>query len=153
MTFVIRSLTILAASAAIIGCAATIAPQAVAQTQTPPAPKPAAPAAPGLPAPAPVAAPAAAAVPAAGAATTVTVGADGFPVGPGHDILMNACSACHAPDMVLSKRQDHAAWDSLVQDMIGKGAALSPEEAKTVTDYLAANLGVGMPPLPAPGAN
>jgi len=134
---VIRTLSVLAASVFVIGCAASVAQTALAQT-----PAPAAPAAVvGAPTPTPSApVPPAAGAPASGAPGLGPVGPDGLPTGPGHELVMRVCTACHGPEMFMDKKFDRNGWDDVVQMMSGRGAQATPDEFKQITDYLAAAL-------------
>ncbi len=131
----IRTLSVIAASVFAIGCASSVTQSALAQT---PAPAAAAPVA-ATPAPAPAAAAPAPAA-AAPAAAAVALGPDGLPTGPGHELTMRVCTACHGPEMFTEKRFDRNGWDDTVQMMAGRGAQATPEEFKQITDYLAAAL-------------
>jgi cytochrome c5 len=77
-----------------------------------------------------------------------------LPNKPGAETVQKVCSVCHVAENVLGKRLDRAGWDDLVQTMVDRGAVGSDAELKTVTDYLAANLGPDNPlpatPAPAP---
>jgi len=130
---VIRTLSVIAASVFAIGCASSVAQTALAQTPAPAA------AMPGPPTASATAAPAAAA-PAAAPAAAAALGPDGLPTGPGHELTMRVCTACHGPEMFTEKRFDRNGWDDTVQMMAGRGAQATPEEFKQITDYLAAAL-------------
>lgn len=129
----IRTLSVIAASVFAIGCASSVAQTALAQTPAPAA------AMPGPPTASATAAPAAAA-PAAAPAAAAALGPDGLPTGPGHELTMRVCTACHGPEMFTEKRFDRNGWDDTVQMMAGRGAQATPEEFKQITDYLAAAL-------------
>jgi hypothetical protein len=138
---VIRTLSVIAASVFAIGCASSVAQTALAQTPAPTAAMPGPPTASATAAPAaaaPAAAPATA--PAAAPAAAAALGPDGLPTGPGHELTMRVCTACHGPEMFTEKRFDRNGWDDTVQMMAGRGAQATPEEFKQITDYLAAAL-------------
>ena len=70
--------------------------------------------------------------------------AQDLPAGKGKDILENNCSECHGADSVTALHQSRSGWAGLVDDMIAKGAQLTPDQITTVVDYLTANFG---PPI------
>lgn len=82
--------------------------------------------------------------PGAGVETAYPLPADApepeaYPVPLEGKALMEArCTQCHTLDRVIAAKKDAAAWQNNVDRMIGKGAELSPEEAKVLVDYLAA---------------
>jgi cytochrome c5 len=87
-------------------------------------------------------APAASGTPAApGAAANTPVSAAGWPAGPGLSLILQKCSACHAPAMVKSERHDAAGWDDVIDLMVSRGAQVSDTEQHTIGDYLAKNFG------------
>jgi hypothetical protein len=61
------------------------------------------------------------------------------PPGPGLDLINERCGFCHTTGQALGVRKTPANWALVVQSMIDRGAELSPEEQKIVTDYLAIN--------------
>ena len=75
------------------------------------------------------------------AAPTVTVSAPSaqnhLPPGPGHDLTVKVCSACHSPDLAAGQRLSAQEWNSLVQDMSARGAVASDEEFDQISGYLA----------------
>jgi hypothetical protein len=84
-----------------------------------------------------IAAVAAATIGAALAASDAPVAAP--PPGPGLDLINERCGFCHTTGQALGVRKTPANWALVVQSMIDRGAELSPEEQKIVTDYLAIN--------------
>ena len=58
-----------------------------------------------------------------------------LPDRPGKAGIVQSCSGCHQPDIVLGQKRDAVAWRELVDQMIarlwGKSPSLSPE-MKTV---------------------
>lgn len=60
--------------------------------------------------------------------------------GPGLELINERCGFCHTPNQVFTAKKTAAEWPALVQSMIDRGAELSPEEQKTVSDYVVANL-------------
>ncbi|TCP34597.1 hypothetical protein [Sphingomonas sp. BK235] len=60
--------------------------------------------------------------------------------GPGLDLINERCGFCHTTNQVFAAHKSAAEWPALVQSMIDRGAELSPEEQKVMSDYLVANL-------------
>jgi mono/diheme cytochrome c family protein len=52
-------------------------------------------------------------------------------------ILESACSTCHGVDFITERRKSREDWAFTVNQMISRGAELSPEETALVVDYLA----------------
>ena len=64
-----------------------------------------------------------------------------FRPGPGMDVAEANCRACHSTDYVNTQppKKGAAFWDAEVQKMVKVfGAPISAEDAKAITDYLAA---------------
>jgi len=57
------------------------------------------------------------------------------------ELVKTACSSCHKLDVVTSKQKTKDEWRGVVKTMVDKGAALKPDEAAAVTEYLAAKYG------------
>ena len=68
-----------------------------------------------------------------------------LPQGDGRDLVAVACSQCHTLNTILVGREGAAGWKRHVYNMVLRGAQLSPREADTVIQYLAANFGPGSP--------
>jgi cytochrome c5 len=64
-----------------------------------------------------------------------------LPGGPGKDLVEARCTACHDLERVASAKRRKAEWPALVANMIGRGAVATPEEARAISSYLAANFG------------
>lgn len=65
---------------------------------------------------------------------------------PGHEVVENVCSVCHTLDYIRTNSPFMTAqvWQAEVNKMINVfGAPASPEEAKTIIDYLVKNYGTG----------
>lgn len=78
--------------------------------------------------------------------------------GEGADIVAATCSQCHALTAITQLREGKDAWRHEVDNMIEKGAQLSPDNVDVVVNYLATHYGPGSPfpgqgePVPlAPG--
>jgi hypothetical protein len=67
--------------------------------------------------------------------------AQGFPDGPGKDIVQAACSVCHETELITNARRSKAEWTETVQDMVSRGAPLVEGEREIVIEYLSANFG------------
>jgi mono/diheme cytochrome c family protein len=61
--------------------------------------------------------------------------------GAGSDIVMRACSNCHAIDNVLQVRKNRADWDTTVHLMRNYGMEMSDEDMQMVIDYLSSHYG------------
>src|SRR5258708_11504429 len=61
-----------------------------------------------------------------------------FPASPGSDAINNNCLACHSADHVLNQPSlSREAWHEVVNKMITHyQAPVSPDDAKTIADYL-----------------
>ena len=68
-----------------------------------------------------------------------------LPQGDGRDLVAVACSQCHTLNTIMVGREGAAGWKRHVYNMVLRGAQLSPREADTVIQYLAANFGPGSP--------
>src|SRR3954469_12937828 len=82
--------------------------------------------------------------PAPDAALLARVGAlenaavDSLPPGAGRDVLLRACTSCHAASLITQQRKPPAEWAKTVDKMVGWGAPLRAEEKQALVDYLAA---------------
>jgi sulfite dehydrogenase (cytochrome) subunit B len=64
-----------------------------------------------------------------------------LPSGPGQEIVDARCSLCHGIDRVVATKRTRAQWTSIVNRMVYLGAPLTPDQAKTVLQYLGTNFG------------
>jgi cytochrome c5 len=62
-----------------------------------------------------------------------------LPDGPGKDLVETRCAVCHDLERVATARRDRKAWPVIVANMVAWGAPTTSGEAKSITDYLAAN--------------
>jgi quinoprotein glucose dehydrogenase len=69
-----------------------------------------------------------------------------LPPGPGHDLTVRVCSACHSPDLAASQRLSAQEWNSLVQNMSARGAVATDEEFDQISGYLARSFPQSTPP-------
>ena len=78
------------------------------------------------------------------------------PSGPGLDLINQRCIFCHNTAQIFSQHKSPEAWSATVEQMATRGAEVSPEEIKIITDYLAKNYGApaaAAPPSPPPPKN
>lgn len=68
------------------------------------------------------------------------VGAQELPNAPGKDMVVNLCSGCHEPTVVLTADLSVNGWPGEIQKMIGLGAQGTDEQLREVLNYLAANV-------------
>lgn len=63
--------------------------------------------------------------------------------GPGVEVTRQACRSCHSTDyVVMQPRGDARQWDGVVTKMIKVfGANITPEDAKTIGQYLSTQYG------------
>jgi cytochrome c5 len=71
-----------------------------------------------------------------------------LPPGDGRDIVAVACSQCHYLGTIAKIRDGAPGWRLYVDNMVLRGAQLTPAEIDKVVDYLSLNLGPGanLPP-------
>jgi hypothetical protein len=64
---------------------------------------------------------------------------DTLPDGPGKAVVQRMCVGCHKVKVITSKRATKEQWNTIVQQMVSRGADGSDEDISTVIDYLATN--------------
>jgi hypothetical protein len=64
-----------------------------------------------------------------------------LPSGNGKDLVETRCGLCHDLERVATVKRGKQAWPAIVNNMVAWGATATPDEAKTMSDYLAANFG------------
>jgi quinoprotein glucose dehydrogenase len=69
-----------------------------------------------------------------------------LPPGPGHDLTVRVCSACHSPDLAAGQHLDAQEWNSLVQSMSARGAVATDAEFDEISSYLAKSFPRNTPP-------
>lgn len=74
------------------------------------------------------------------------------PPGPGLDLINQRCIFCHNTVQIFSQHKTLEAWSATVEQMANRGAEVSPEEMKTIVDYLAKNYGAPGQGSAAPAA-
>ena len=73
--------------------------------------------------------------------------ANALPAGTGRDVVAVACTQCHGLKLIVALRDGPVGWKHFVDDMILRGAQLTPQEADTVAQYLAKSFGPGTSPM------
>tara|TARA_B100000378_G_scaffold34982_1_gene26340 strand:- start:46412 stop:46804 length:393 start_codon:yes stop_codon:yes gene_type:complete len=58
--------------------------------------------------------------------------------GAAKQLVETTCAGCHSFALATSRGRTPGEWNDIVQQMIGLGAPLGPEQAQTATEYLAA---------------
>lgn len=61
----------------------------------------------------------------------------GLPDGPGKDVVVRVCGACHEPIRAASVRLTRDGWAETIEKMKGRGARISDAEFEVSLDYLA----------------
>ena len=64
-----------------------------------------------------------------------------LPDGNGKNLVETRCTLCHDLERVATAKRQKASWPVIVNNMVAWGATATPDEAKTMADYLAANFG------------
>ena len=64
-----------------------------------------------------------------------------LPDGAGKQLVQTRCALCHDLERVAEVKRKKEDWAPIVANMVAWGAPATPDEAKTITDYLAANFG------------
>lgn len=62
-----------------------------------------------------------------------------FPPGEGQKVVADACTQCHAAELVTNTGKTREGWADTVTTMIGNGAAVTDADFNKVVDYLAKN--------------
>jgi cytochrome c5 len=64
-----------------------------------------------------------------------------LPDGDGKKLVETRCNLCHDLERVTTAKRGTTQWPVIVANMVSWGATATPDEQKTITDYLAANFG------------
>jgi competence protein ComEA len=64
---------------------------------------------------------------------------DPLPAGPGKDVVMRVCTACHDASEFAYARYTPQEWDNEIAKMEGAGAEMTAEEQVAISAYLAKN--------------
>ena len=83
-------------------------------------------------------------------ATAFAQATDQLPDGAGKPLVQRMCVGCHKLQVVTSKRATHEQWETIVQQMVARGADGTDEEIATVIDYLAKNYPAPVKPADRP---
>jgi cytochrome c5 len=62
--------------------------------------------------------------------------------GEGRELVLEKCTVCHDTARIRSTYRDEDAWAALVDNMISRGADVTPEEAKKIVAYLFEHYGI-----------
>lgn len=65
-----------------------------------------------------------------------------LPQAPGKAIIEQRCTLCHDLDRAVGTRRTTSEWDAIIGRMIALGAPMSATDARTVSAYLKANVGL-----------
>jgi len=71
---------------------------------------------------------------------------DALPAGPGRDVVLRVCTACHGAEQFALARYTPDGWDNEIAKMQGAGAEMTPEEQLAISTYLAKYLAKSAPP-------
>ena len=74
---------------------------------------------------------------------------DLLPAGPGKDVVVRVCTACHDATQFAYLRLAPEEWDHEVVKMQSAGAEMTAEEQAAISAYLAKNLPKAAPAAPA----
>jgi competence ComEA-like helix-hairpin-helix protein len=72
--------------------------------------------------------------------TAFAVASD-LPDGKGKDAVENACSDCHSLERIKAERRNEEGWNSLIHEMLEKGAPINANDMPVIVSYLAKNFG------------
>jgi len=64
-----------------------------------------------------------------------------LPDGAGKNLVETRCALCHDLERVAAVKRSRAQWPAIVANMVERGATATPDEAKAISNYLAANFG------------
>jgi competence protein ComEA len=62
-----------------------------------------------------------------------------LPQGKGKDLVEQVCVGCHGLEVITGQRATSKGWSGIVDDMIQRGATATPEDFRTIVEYLAKN--------------
>jgi hypothetical protein len=82
------------------------------------------------------------------AAESVGNGSNMFPAAPERDLVARACTACHAPELVIAKRHTPEEWDDIIAKMVDRGAQANDAEQQRILEYLVRFFGPTNAPTP-----
>jgi len=64
-----------------------------------------------------------------------------LPDGEGKGLILATCVQCHGLQEIVGQRKDGDGWRRTVQDMVSRGAQITPEEAGLISSYLERSMG------------
>ncbi|MDA2934503.1 hypothetical protein MYX82_09180 [Acidobacteria bacterium AH-259-D05] len=67
--------------------------------------------------------------------------AEAMPEGEGRGTVRSVCTTCHTLGMVLTQRRSKEEWEQSVNEMIGRGAQIFPDEMEGIVSYLGEHYG------------
>lgn len=70
--------------------------------------------------------------------------AQDLPAGPGKDTVEKVCTTCHGLEAIVTLQGNKDIWQSVVDDMKGRGADGSNEDFKAIVDYLGKYFGANV---------
>ena len=73
---------------------------------------------------------------------------DPLPPGPGKDVVVRVCTACHDATEFAYARYTPQEWDNEIAKMEGAGAEMTAEEQTAISAYLARNFAKPAPAAP-----
>ena len=59
-----------------------------------------------------------------------------LPEGDGRDVTIQTCTKCHLPERVISKNMDASEWQTVMQNMVTRGASMTDDQFSTILSYL-----------------
>lgn len=75
---------------------------------------------------------------------------DPLPAGPGKDVVVRVCTACHGADQFAFARLTPEQWDNEISKMQSAGAEMTAEDQAAISAYLAKNFNKAPPAAPQP---
>ena len=63
-----------------------------------------------------------------------------LPAGTGKDLVATRCTQCHDLERIVATKRASQGWREIVANMVVRGAAATPDEARTIAAYLATTL-------------
>ena len=76
--------------------------------------------------------------------------ADPLPPGPGRNVVVSKCSACHATAVIENERHDADGWHETIDKMVDRGLEISDADRTSAVAYLVKVLGPQTKPAVAP---
>jgi hypothetical protein len=76
--------------------------------------------------------------------------ADPLPPGPGRNVVVSKCSACHATAVIENERHDADGWQETIDKMVDRGLEISDADRNSAVAYLVKVLGPQAKPAIAP---